>query len=61
MTEARFGAMTPKGQLVTIFRSCLAGQQAHARSLMAWIPGERRSIEPYRGFLSWAAVACAAA
>lgn len=61
MTEPRFGAMTPKGQLVTIFRHCLAGQQAHARSLMEWIPGERRSIEPYRGFLSWAAGACAAA
>ena len=58
IAQARFGAMTPKGQLVTIFRHCLAGQQAYARSLMAWIPGERRSMEPYRAFFSWAAVAC---
>jgi hypothetical protein len=61
MTQSSFGAMTPKGQLVTIFRHCLAGQQARAHSLMAWIPAERRSMEPYRDFFGWAAVACAGA
>ena len=60
MTQARFGAMTDEGQLVTIFRHCLAGQQGQARSLMAWIPGERRSRERIRSFFSWAAVACVA-
>ncbi len=61
MDRSHFNAMTPKGQLVTILRDCLGGQQARAHSLMAWIPVERRSMEPYRGFLSWAATACAAA
>ena len=61
ITQSRFGAMSPNGQLVTIFRHCLGGQHAQAHSLMAWIPVERRSMEPYRGFFSWAAVACAAA
>lgn len=59
ITQARFAAMTPNGQLVTIFRHCLAGQQAGARSMMAWVPAEQRSVEPYRAFFSWAAGACA--
>ena len=60
VVQERFRTMAPKGQLVTVFRHCLAGNQAYARSLMAWIPEERRAAEPYRGFLSWAAAACAA-
>jgi hypothetical protein len=56
----RFEEMTPKGQLVTIFRRCMAGQQAAARSMMGWVPEERRSAEPYRSFFSWSKTACAA-
>jgi hypothetical protein len=51
--------MTPNEQLVTILRRCLAGQQAGARSMMAWVPVEQRTVEPYRAFFSWAAGACA--
>ena len=58
--QDRFEAMTPKGQTVTIFRHCMAGQQAAARSLMGWIPAERRSAEPYRSFFSWARTDCGA-
>jgi spermidine synthase len=60
MEKNRFMAMTDKGQIVTLFHHCLAGQQAQARSLMAWIPQERRSQELYRSFLSWADKECAA-
>lgn len=56
----RFEAMTPKGQLVTIFRHCLAGQEAAASALMTWIPEERRSVEPYRSFFTWSTAGCAA-
>jgi hypothetical protein len=59
VVQAPFAAMTPKAQVVTIFRHCLAGQQASARSLMAAIPAEQRSAEPYREFFAWAADACA--
>jgi predicted membrane-bound spermidine synthase len=57
--QERFQAMTPTGQLVTIFHHCVAGQQAAARSLMGWIPEERRSAEPYRSFFVWATAGCA--
>jgi predicted membrane-bound spermidine synthase len=59
LEKGRFMAMTPTGQIVTVFRHCLAGQPAQARSLMAWIPEERRSQEFYRPFLSWADRECA--
>jgi hypothetical protein len=54
----RFLAMTSRGQVVTIFRYCLAGDHGEARSLMASIPEKRRSLEPYRSFFSWAATEC---
>jgi hypothetical protein len=57
----RFLAMMPRGQVVTIFRYCLAGDRREARSLMASIPVKRRSLEPYRSFFSWAATECGAA
>ena len=60
MYRERFQAMTPKGQLVTIFRHCVAGQQAAARALMASIPDERHSAEPYRSFFAWSRTSCAA-
>jgi len=44
--------MTPKAQVVKIFRHCLARQHDRARSLVACIPGQNRSEEPYRLFLS---------
>ena len=52
--KGRFLAMTAKGQLVTAFHHCLDG-----RSLLAWIPEDRRSGEPYRSLLAWAAKECA--
>lgn len=55
-----FLAMTPKGQLATIFRHCMAGRGDAALSLMAWIPEARRSTEPYRSFFSWSTTGCAA-
>jgi hypothetical protein len=58
--QRRFAALTPKGQAVTLFRYCLAGEGAKARSMMAWIPEERRSNEPYRSLFSWAAAECKA-
>jgi spermidine synthase len=57
----RFETMTPKGQLVTIFRHCLAGQAADAAELMTWIAPERRSAEPYRSFFTWSTTGCTAA
>lgn len=50
-----FVAMTPKAQLVTAFQHCLQG-----RSLLAWIPGERRAGELYRSLAAWAATQCPA-
>jgi hypothetical protein len=61
MAQQRFVSMTSKGQVVTIFRYCLAGDRGAARTLMAWIPEQRRSLEPYRSFFSWAAAECGAA
>jgi spermidine synthase len=58
MVQERFMAMTPKGQVLTILRHCLADEQARARSLMAWIPEKGRAEEPYRRFLAWAARGC---
>ena len=55
----RFDTMTQKGQLVTLFRHCLAGQQGTARSLAASIAPEKRAQEPYLSFFSWARKACA--
>jgi hypothetical protein len=59
-SQSWFHALTPRAQVITIFRHCLAGQHAAAGSLMEWIPGERRDQEPYRLFLSWAAGNCRA-
>lgn len=58
IAQDRFLAMTPKGQVLTLMRYCLAGEQARARSIMAWIPQERRDEEPYRDFLAWARRGC---
>ncbi len=58
MTPAAFAAMTHRGQLLALFHRCLAGQAGEARSLMPLIPQERRSMEPYRSFFSWAGIAC---
>jgi predicted membrane-bound spermidine synthase len=52
--KERFMAMSAKGQLVTAFHHCLEG-----RSLLAWIPEERRSGELYRSFILWATKECA--
>jgi spermidine synthase len=58
LAQERFLAMTPKGQVFTVLRYCLAGEQARARSLMAWIPEQRRAEGLYRGFFGWAAGGC---
>jgi spermidine synthase len=58
ISEERFLALTPRGQVVTIFRHCLAGERARARSLTAWIPETSRSQEPYHSFFSWVATGC---
>jgi predicted membrane-bound spermidine synthase len=52
MEKDRFAAMTPKGQLVTVFHHCLAGESARARVLAQWMK------EPDRSFGAWAARAC---
>jgi spermidine synthase len=59
LEKSRFTAMTTKGQIVTVFHHCLAGRQAEARSLMAWIPEDRRTQELYRSFVPWAEKECA--
>jgi spermidine synthase len=59
MERSRFTAMTIKGQIVTVFHRCLAGQQAEARSALAWIPEDRRTQELYRSFAPWAEKECA--
>ncbi|MGH8742329.1 MAG: hypothetical protein ACREUN_15520, partial [Burkholderiales bacterium] len=56
--QDRFLAMTPRGQVLTVLRHCLAGERSRARSLMAWIPVSRRSEKPYRDFLDWAGRGC---
>ena len=61
MTKERFLRLTPKGQVVTIFHHCLAGTRARARSMMDWIPEQRRTEHPFAEFLSWAAAECTAA
>ena len=61
MTKEHFLRLTPRGQVVTIFHHCLAGTRARARSMMDWIPEQRRAEHPYAEFLSWAAAECAAA
>jgi len=58
LPQEQFQAMTPKAQLVTIFRHCLSGQRAAATSLMNAIPAERRAMGPYPSFLAWAADNC---
>ena len=57
--EARFRAMSARTQLVTVFHHCVSGEAGRARTLMAWLPAERRQSEPYRSFLSWAETSCA--
>lgn len=51
--KGRFLAMTEKGQLVTAFHHCLEG-----RSVLDWIPEDRRAGELYRSLLAWAAKEC---
>ena len=58
MTRERFAALTPKGQVATVLGHCVAGERSRARSLMAWIPQERRGEAPYRDFLAWASRGC---
>lgn len=58
MDEQRFAALTPMGQAVTIFRDCLAGQRARARSLMKWVSPERRQRQPLRSLFAWAGAEC---
>jgi hypothetical protein len=53
-----FAAMTAKGQIVTVFQHCLAGQPAQARTLMGWIAEDLRGQEPYRSFFAWADKEC---
>ena len=60
MRRARFEALTPGTQVVTMFRHCLAGQDALAIAYMGWIAEDRRLQEPYRSFFSWAAANCRA-
>jgi hypothetical protein len=59
IAQDRFMAMTPKGQVLTILRHCLAGEEHRAKLLMAWIPQERRTEPPYRDFFGWAPRGCA--
>src|SRR5262249_17349020 len=56
--DGRFASMTAKGQLVTVFHHCLAGQRTRARELMGQIPAEVRSDDAYRSFLTWAGKSC---
>ena len=58
IAQGRFMAMTSKGQVLTILRHCLAGEERRAKLLMEWIPLKRRTEEPYRDFLGWAARGC---
>ena len=58
VTREQFAALTPKGQVATVLRHCVAGERGRARSLIAWIPRERRGEAPYRDFLAWAGRAC---
>ena len=53
--KIRFMAMTAKGQLVTAFHHCLEG-----RSVLEWIPEDRRAGEMYRSLLAWAGDNCRA-
>ncbi|HUP90674.1 MAG TPA: fused MFS/spermidine synthase [Solimonas sp.] len=57
---AAFAAMTPKAQLVTIFRECLAGQLTAAHALMASVPQALRADELHASFFDWAARECVA-
>jgi spermidine synthase len=53
--KERFMAMTPWGQLVTVFHHCLAGEPARAHALMTWM-----REPPDAAFLSWAGRQCPA-
>jgi len=44
----RFAAMTVRGQVVTMFHHCVAGERASAAAMAGWISRERRAAEPYR-------------
>jgi predicted membrane-bound spermidine synthase len=48
--QARFAAMTPRAQAVTVFHHCLLGDQG--RTLMGWMQ------QPDAALLAWAARAC---
>jgi hypothetical protein len=58
--KSAFMAMTAKGQIVTVFHHCVAGQPAQARTLMGWIPEDLRAQQVYRSFVSWADKECVA-
>ena len=51
--HARFAAMTAKGQWVSVFHQCLAGDRARANVMLGWLR------EPDPALLDWAARACA--
>jgi spermidine synthase len=57
-SRERFAAMTVRGQVVTLFHHCIAGERARAAQMAGWIARERREEEPYRSFLAWTARHC---
>jgi hypothetical protein len=56
--RARFAAMRPKGQLVTVFHHCLAGEPAVAWALMGWMREQGRARALDASFVAWAAGQC---
>jgi spermidine synthase len=55
--KGRFEAMTPRGQLVTVFHDCLAGDPARAWTLIGWMRAQgRANLDP--AFLAWAGKEC---
>ena len=54
--QERFAAMTAKGQQVTVFHHCLAGEAGRARELAAWMRAQGRPLEGSLG--AWAARQC---
>lgn len=51
--QGAFSAMTPRGQMVTLFHHCLAGDGARAKALAGW---RHEALEP--AFRAWAGKAC---
>lgn len=56
VNEETFKAMTPWGQLVTVFHHCLAGEAARAHALIASM--RARDLGPNDAFMAWAANDC---